>query len=93
MSRACSGACCLYCSILLGLADGELLPDPDVQKAALNVIINSVCGPMSRVGDFIVCCVLLLILLLLIVCYGSVFSALTLLIGRQKEHPTCKQIK
>jgi len=40
----------LYCSILLGLADGELLPDPDVQKAALNVIINSVCGPMSRVN-------------------------------------------
>jgi len=88
MSRACSDACCLYCSILLGLADGELLPDPDVQKAALNVIINSVCGPMSRVGNFIVYSVLVLI-----VCYGSVFSALTLLIGRQKEHPTCKQIE
>ena len=88
MSRACSDVCCLYCSILLGLADGELLPDPDVQKAALNVIINSVCGPMSRVGNFIVYSVLVLI-----VCYGSVFSALTLLIGRQKEHPTCKQIE
>ena len=37
-------------SVLLGLADGESLPDPDVQKAALNVIINSVCGPVSRVN-------------------------------------------
>ena len=39
----------MCCSVLLGLADGEALPDPDVQKAALNVIINSVSGPMSRV--------------------------------------------
>jgi len=44
------GVFIVYCSVLLGLADGELLPDPDVQKAALNVIINSVCGPMSRVN-------------------------------------------
>jgi len=48
-SLMCSCIFILYCSVLLGLADGELLPDPDVQKAALNVIINSVCGPMSRV--------------------------------------------
>jgi len=40
----------VHFSILLGLADGEALPDPDVQKAALNVVINSVCGPMSRVN-------------------------------------------
>ena len=50
VSHACFDVFILYCSILLGLADGELLPDPDVQKAALNVIINSVCGPMSRVS-------------------------------------------
>jgi len=54
----------VYCSILLGLADGEALPDPDVQKAALNVIINSVCGPMSRV-NYAVCYVLSIIFLLL----------------------------
>jgi len=46
----CIGVFTIDCSILLGLADGEALPDPDVQKAALNVIINSVCGPMSRVN-------------------------------------------
>jgi len=51
-------------SILLGLADGEALPDPDVQKAALNVIINSVCGPMSRV-NYAAYCVLLIIFLTL----------------------------
>ena len=46
-------------SILIGLADGEIVPDPDVQKAALNVIINCVCGPLERVIDltnlYIVC--------------------------------------
>jgi len=54
----------VHCSILLGLADGEALPDPDVQKAALNVIINSVCGPMSRV-NYAVYYVLSIIFLLL----------------------------
>jgi len=54
----------VFFSILLGLADGEVLPDPDVQKAALNVIINSVCGPMSRVNydKLIIYCLIFTIL-------------------------------
>ena len=35
-------------SIILGLAEGDILVDPDVQKAALRVICNLVCGPHSR---------------------------------------------
>uniref|UniRef100_T1J9J0 DDB1- and CUL4-associated factor 1 n=1 Tax=Strigamia maritima TaxID=126957 RepID=T1J9J0_STRMM len=35
-------------SILLGAAEGEIISDPDVQRAALNVIINCVCGPITR---------------------------------------------
>ncbi|CAH1785027.1 unnamed protein product [Owenia fusiformis] len=35
-------------SVLLGVAEGEIIPDPDVQKAALNVIMNCVCGPITR---------------------------------------------
>ncbi|KAI0224040.1 DDB1- and CUL4-associated factor 1 [Lamellibrachia satsuma] len=38
-------------SILLGLAEGEIMAEPDVQKAALSVIINCVCGPMSRLSS------------------------------------------
>ncbi|XP_055999036.1 DDB1- and CUL4-associated factor 1-like isoform X3 [Ostrea edulis] len=38
-------------SVLIGLADGEI-PDPEVQKSALNVIINCVCGPIERLGGF-----------------------------------------
>lgn len=37
-------------SVLLGLAGGEVVLEPEVQKAALNVIINSVCGPTTRVN-------------------------------------------
>ncbi|KAK3101991.1 hypothetical protein FSP39_007955 [Pinctada imbricata] len=38
-------------SILIGLAEGEVLAsEPDVQKSALNVIVNCVCGPVERVG-------------------------------------------
>nr|XP_022300005.1 DDB1- and CUL4-associated factor 1-like isoform X2 [Crassostrea virginica] len=36
-------------SVLIGLAEGEL-QDPEVQKSALNVIINCVCGPVERLG-------------------------------------------
>lgn len=35
--------------MLIGLAEGEL-QDPEVQKSALNIIINCVCGPVERVG-------------------------------------------
>lgn len=38
-------------SIILAAAEGDLLPDADVQRSALNVIINCVCGPMSRVSE------------------------------------------
>ncbi|XP_066157890.1 protein mahjong isoform X2 [Euwallacea fornicatus] len=37
-------------SIILGAAEGEVVYDPDVQKAALRVIVNSVCAPINRVG-------------------------------------------
>ncbi|XP_069101399.1 DDB1- and CUL4-associated factor 1-like isoform X2 [Argopecten irradians] len=37
-------------SVLIGLAEGEVLSDPEVQKSALNVIINCVCGPVERLG-------------------------------------------
>eukprot|EP00105_Crassostrea_gigas_P019132 XP_011437507.1 PREDICTED: protein VPRBP [Crassostrea gigas] len=36
-------------SVLIGLAEGEL-QDPEVQKSALNIIINCVCGPVERLG-------------------------------------------
>jgi HIV-1 Vpr-binding protein len=36
--------------VLLSLAEGDVLADADVQKAAINVIINSVCGPVTRVS-------------------------------------------
>ncbi|GAB6021466.1 hypothetical protein CHUAL_004070 [Chamberlinius hualienensis] len=37
-------------NILLGAAEGQLLNDPEVQRAALNVIINCVCSPAARLG-------------------------------------------
>ncbi|XP_060078486.1 DDB1- and CUL4-associated factor 1-like [Ylistrum balloti] len=37
-------------SVLIGLAEGDVLSDPEVQKSALNVIINCVCGPVERLG-------------------------------------------
>ena len=39
----------LYDSIINGMAEGEILQDAEVQKAALQVIINCVCGPCSKV--------------------------------------------
>ncbi|CAH0698535.1 unnamed protein product [Spodoptera exigua] len=36
--------------VLAGAADGEIVPEPDVQKAALNVLVNCVCAPVHRAG-------------------------------------------
>ena len=36
--------------MLVGLAEAEILPDADVQRGALNVLINCVCGPPERVS-------------------------------------------
>ena len=36
-------------SIVLAFAEGEYVPDPEVQKAALGVLINIVCAPLTRV--------------------------------------------
>lgn len=38
-------------TIILGAADGEIVGDADVQKAALRVIVNCVCGPINRFGS------------------------------------------
>uniref|UniRef100_A0A336LYJ1 CSON005995 protein n=1 Tax=Culicoides sonorensis TaxID=179676 RepID=A0A336LYJ1_CULSO len=35
-------------SILLGAAEGEIASDPDVQKSALSVLVNSICAPVNR---------------------------------------------
>ncbi|XP_062610768.1 DDB1- and CUL4-associated factor 1-like [Saccostrea cucullata] len=37
-------------SVLIGLAEGEVIQDPEVQKSALSVIINCVCGPVEKLG-------------------------------------------
>ncbi|XP_044751258.1 protein mahjong [Coccinella septempunctata] len=37
-------------NIILGAAEGEIVADADVQKAALRVIVNCVCGPVHRIG-------------------------------------------
>ncbi|XP_049883163.1 protein mahjong isoform X2 [Pectinophora gossypiella] len=37
-------------NIVLGAADGEIVPEPEVQKAALNVLVNCVCAPVHRTG-------------------------------------------
>lgn len=39
-------------NIILGAAEGEIVADPDVQKAALRVIVNCVCAPIARVSTF-----------------------------------------
>lgn len=38
-------------NIILGAAEGEIVADPDVQKAALSVIVNCVCAPIHRVSN------------------------------------------
>uniref|UniRef100_A0A915KYZ1 LisH domain-containing protein n=1 Tax=Romanomermis culicivorax TaxID=13658 RepID=A0A915KYZ1_ROMCU len=35
-------------NILLGLAEGEMVNDAEVQKASLHVIVNCVCGPIKK---------------------------------------------
>ncbi|KAJ9579265.1 hypothetical protein L9F63_024628, partial [Diploptera punctata] len=37
-------------NIILGAAEGEIVADADVQRAALSVLINCVCAPIHRVG-------------------------------------------
>ncbi|KAL0852856.1 hypothetical protein ABMA27_012653 [Loxostege sticticalis] len=37
-------------NIVLGAADGEIVAEPEVQKAALNVLVNCVCAPVHRAG-------------------------------------------
>ena len=37
-------------NIILGAAEGEIVADADVQKAALRVIVNCVCAPICRVS-------------------------------------------
>jgi HIV-1 Vpr-binding protein len=37
-------------NIILGAAEGEIVADADVQRAALAAIINCVCAPIHRVG-------------------------------------------
>ena len=39
----------VFCRLLLRCAEGSLLNDSEVQKAALHVICNCVCGPRVRV--------------------------------------------
>ncbi|XP_046399943.1 DDB1- and CUL4-associated factor 1 [Ischnura elegans] len=40
-------------NIVLGAAEGEIVADPDVQRAALNVIANCVCAPINRTSGVI----------------------------------------
>lgn len=37
----------------MGAAEGEIVADADVQKAALRVIVNCVCAPINRVGGVV----------------------------------------
>ena len=39
----------VFFSILVRLAEGELISDAEIQKSALRVICNCVCGPTERV--------------------------------------------
>ncbi|XP_073974899.1 lisH and WD40 domain-containing protein mahjong [Rhodnius prolixus] len=40
-------------NVLLGAAEGEVVNDPDVQRAALHVLITCVCAPIYRVGGLV----------------------------------------
>lgn len=40
-------------SIIVGAAEGEIVRDTDVEKAALRVLVNSVCAPINRIGGSI----------------------------------------
>jgi len=41
---------CVCCSVFIGASEGEIMQDPDVQRSALAILINCVCGPLERVG-------------------------------------------
>lgn len=40
-------------NVILGAAEGEIVPDPDVQRSALQVIITCACAPIFRVSYFL----------------------------------------
>lgn len=42
-------------NIVLGAAEGEIVADADVQKAALNVLVNCICAPVQRVRTRFLC--------------------------------------
>lgn len=35
--------------IILGAAEGEIVPDAEVQKSALTVLVHCVCAPICKV--------------------------------------------
>lgn len=37
-------------NVILGAAEGEIVADPDVQRAALGVLITCICAPIQRVS-------------------------------------------
>lgn len=82
--------------MLIGLAEGEL-QDPEVQKSALNIIINCVCGPVERVGlmqYLLYTYMTLLLLSLLLLLYQSIgegrqLLACTLQFQSINFHCTC----
>lgn len=49
-------------NVILGAAEGEIVTDPDVQRAALHVIITCVCAPIYRVYELFVLVFLVMLL-------------------------------
>ncbi|KAL1117022.1 hypothetical protein AAG570_004350 [Ranatra chinensis] len=43
-------------NVILGAAEGEIVAEPDVQRAALHVLITCVCAPIHRVGGTVARC-------------------------------------
>ncbi|KAH3892821.1 hypothetical protein DPMN_016951, partial [Dreissena polymorpha] len=37
-------------SVFIGMSEGDNVQDPEVQRSALSIIINCVCGPLERLG-------------------------------------------
>ena len=48
--------------------------------------------PMTVPRKVVACAVCLLWIIVLLIHYAVAFSALTLLVGRQEEHPACKKL-
>lgn len=44
-------------NVILGAAEGEIVADPDVQRAALGVLITCVCAPIVRVIYLLTICI------------------------------------